>query len=92
VTRHYLVGELSVRLARLEAAAAGQPSLCDVEHLRLEAETATFEGLTWVIMQALALNEQLCWDWLFRGDVAAFERQAEIGADLDEFGVCSRLL
>jgi hypothetical protein len=86
------VGELSVRLARLEAATASQPWLRDVARLRLEAETGTFDGLTWVIMRALVLNEELCWDSLQRGDVAAFERQAEIGADLDEFAVCARLL
>jgi hypothetical protein len=40
----------------------------------------------------LVLNEALCWASLARGDVAAFERQAEIAADLDDFGICSRLL
>lgn len=92
MTKQYLVGEVSARLAGLEAAATRGPSLCDVARLRHEAETATFEGLTWVILRALALNEQLCWDSLQRGDFEAFERQAELGADLDDFGVCARLL
>jgi hypothetical protein len=92
MTKQYLVGELSVRLARLEAAAAGGSAVRDVEYLRRKAEASTFEGLTWVLLRALVLNEALCWASLARGDVAAFERQAEIAADLDDFGICSRLL
>jgi hypothetical protein len=34
----------------------------------------------------------MCWDSLSRGDTTAFARQALIGAQLREFGVCAGLL
>jgi hypothetical protein len=52
--------------------------------------------VTWlaaqIIVRALALAEQVCWDSLSLGDTEAFDRQAAISADLRLFGVCARLL
>jgi hypothetical protein len=36
----------------------------------------------------MALADELCWDSLDRGDVAAFARQCACGAELREFCVC----
>jgi hypothetical protein len=91
MTQEYLIGELSVRLGRLQAAtrhtAAG-----DVASLRHQVETRSATWLAAEMAQALALADQLCWDSLSHGDTAAFSRQAAIGADLRMFGSCARLI
>jgi hypothetical protein len=92
MTRQYLVGELSLLLAGLEAVARDQASARDVAYLRRGAETGAFIGLPSVAVRALELADGLCWDSLTRGDTVAFDRQAAIGTELWEFGVCSRLL
>jgi hypothetical protein len=38
------------------------------------------------------LTDGLCWDSLNRGDTTAFLRQAAVGAELHDFGVCACLL
>jgi len=86
-----LVGELSARLERLQAA-AGQVHARDVASLRYQVETQPVAWLAAGTSRALALADQLCWDSLSRGDTASFNRQAAIGADLRLFGVCARLL
>jgi hypothetical protein len=91
MTRDYLVGELSVRLEQLQAAAAlsdGQ----DVARLRQQVETGPQAGLAPAVTRALALADGLCWESLSRGDIPAFTRQARISADLHMFGICARLL
>jgi hypothetical protein len=90
VTRQYLIGELSVRLQQLQAAAPG--SARDVADLRCQVETRPVTWLPAELARALALADQACWDSLDRGDTAAFARQAAIGADLGLFGGCARLL
>ena len=42
--------------------------------------------------RALALTDRLCWDSLDHADAAMFARQAVIGAELYEFGICAGLL
>ena len=37
-------------------------------------------------------QDYLCWDSLSVGDMATFDRQAAISADLRAFGICARLL
>ncbi len=91
MTGRYLIGELSVRLERLQAA-AGQAAACDVAELRRQVEASPVTWLAAETIRALALADQLCWDSLSRGDTAAFARQAAICADLHLFGVSARLL
>jgi hypothetical protein len=92
MTQQYLAGELSVLLAHLQAVtttvAAGQ----DAWSLRHAAENEPVQALGGVTARALALTERLCWDSLTRGDTAAFTRQAAVGAELHDFGVCAGLL
>lgn len=91
MTGRYLIGELSVRLERLQAA-AGQVAACDIADLRRQVEVSPVTWLASETIQALALTDRLCWDSLSRGDTSAFARQAAICADLHLFGVCARLL
>ncbi len=91
MTQEYLIGELSVRLEQLQAATAWG-AVGDVVRLRHQVETGALIGLAPAAVRALALADDLCWQSLSRGDIAAFARQAEVSADLRQFGVCSRLL
>lgn len=92
MTQQYLAGELSLRLAQLQAVATNQVTAGDVAGLRREAETLPLDALTSVAVRALRLTDVLCWDSVARGDVAAFSRQAAASAELYEFGVCAGLL
>ncbi|HXQ55699.1 MAG TPA: hypothetical protein VOA19_07855 [Actinomycetes bacterium] len=92
MTQQYLAGELSLRLARLQAVATNQASVREVAHLRREVEAGPLTALTSVVMRALALTDSLCWDSLDRGNAAVFSQQATISAELCEFGVCAGLL
>ncbi|MGV9386903.1 hypothetical protein ACWDRB_64750 [Nonomuraea sp. NPDC003707] len=89
MTQQYLAGELSLLLGQLQAAATSVSSARMVGWLRHEAETRPVTALTAVTMQALMLADCLCWESLARSDVFAFVRQAEISADLHEFGMCA---
>lgn len=90
MTQQYLSGELSVLLDRLHA--TSRPHAREVERLRQQAETLPVRALGWVTLSALHVTETLCWESLAHGDVAAFCRQAEISAQMHEFGVCAGLL
>ena len=92
MTLHYLAGELSLRLARLETVATDEPSVRRVADLRHETETMPPSGLSSVIVRAVALSDSLCWDSLMRGDAAGFTCQATLSAELCEFGACAGLL
>ena len=92
MTRQYLAGELSVRLAHLQAVTTTEAARRDAWFLRHAAETEPIPALGWVIVRALALADDLCWDSLDRGDTAAFTCQAAVCDELREFGVCSGLL
>jgi hypothetical protein len=92
VTRQYINGELSVRLAELQAVAQSQESAGEAAQLRLEAEAAPFGVLPLVALRALDLMRGLCRESLARGDLRAFNRQATLGAELREFAVSARLL
>jgi hypothetical protein len=89
MTQDYLIGELSVRLERLQSASAGAAG--DLALLRRRVETRPGAELPAETAQALSLADQLCWDSLSSGDTAAFHRQAAISADLRAFGICARL-
>ena len=80
MTQQHLIGELSVYLEQLQAAAE-HGAAQDVARLR-----------QLVAARALALADRLCWQSLSRGDVTAFTRQAKASADLRQFGVCAGLL
>lgn len=90
MTTQYLAGELSVRLAQLQA--EDRDRLGGAARLRRQSETLPCEELAPVVIRALALVDRLCWTSLTRGDTDAFVRQAAIGADLAEFGECAGLL
>jgi hypothetical protein len=91
MTQDYVAGELSVRLEQLQSVAP-QQGAARVAQLRRDVESCPLSWLTAAITRALALAEGLCWDSLSQGDIAAFARQASICADLQQFGICSRLL
>jgi hypothetical protein len=92
MTQQYLVGELSVLLARLQAAVGDQACAGGVARLRQEAETVPVMALTSVVLRALGLIDAACWDSLTGGDIGAFACQAAAGAQLCEFGACACLL
>ena len=60
MTQHYLAGELSLLLARLQAAATNQASVRDIAHLRHEVETGPLAVLTSVMARALELANDRC--------------------------------
>jgi hypothetical protein len=91
MTGQYLIGELSVRLERLQAVATNGAAR-DVAALRHQVETGGTAGLAPATGRALALADALCWESLSAGDVAVFARSADISADLRLFGECARLL
>ncbi|HEV2373438.1 MAG TPA: hypothetical protein VGS19_14850 [Streptosporangiaceae bacterium] len=91
MTQQYLIGELSVRLERLQAAAsatAGQ----GVAQLRDEVEARPLTWLASATVRALALADALCWECVDQGDAAAFARVASAAAELHQFAVDARLL
>jgi cytosine/adenosine deaminase-related metal-dependent hydrolase len=92
MTQQYLAGELSVLLAQLHGVTTGSQHVREVDRLREQAETVPIRALGWVTTSALRVAEALCWDSLARGDMEAFDRQAEVSAQIHEFGVCAALL
>lgn len=92
MTGQHVAGELSVLLGHLQAVATTEAAGRDAWLLRYAAENEPVWALGWVAERALALAEGLCWDSLGHGDTAAFTRQARVGAELHEFGVCAGLL
>jgi hypothetical protein len=92
MTQQYLIGELSLLLADVEASSTDQASAGDAARLRHVAETLPPADLTSVVWPAMRLAERLCWDSVARGDTAAFNRQATASAKLYEFAVCADLL
>jgi hypothetical protein len=95
MTRQYLIGELSLYLQQLQAAAsqsACRETARHVARLRRQVETGGVPGLCPATHRALALADGLCWESLSAGDIAAFNCAAEISADLRLFGTCARLL
>ena len=92
MTQQYLAGELSSLLGELQGVAPNEAWTRDLARLRLEAETRPLPALSSVALRALVLTDNLCWDSLTRADAASFARQAALGAELHEFGVCAGLL
>jgi len=92
LAQQYLAGEVSVLLERVQAGTTTETAGRDASILRQAAETEPVQALGWVTLRALALTDRVCWDSRNRGDIAAFTRQAAVGAALSEFGVCARLL
>ncbi len=86
----YLIGELSARLERLQAATPAPVS--ELTDLRCRVESSPVTWLAAEVASALALADRLCWDSLSAGDIDAFARQAPVSADLHLFGVCTRLI
>jgi hypothetical protein len=91
----YLIGELSARLERLQAASAGTAGAftrARLARLRRQVETRPASELRAETIRALALADRLCRGSLSKGDTAAFDHQAAIAADLRLFGISARLL
>lgn len=91
MTQQYLIGELSVRLEELQAAAS-QVAAVAVSRLRREVETRPASGLASAARRALTLADDMCWDSLSAGDATAFTRLSQISAEMRQFGICARLL
>jgi len=92
MTQQYLAGELSSLLGELQTVAPNGAWARDLARLRHEAETWSLPALSSVAVRALVVTDDLCWDSLTRADAGAFARQAALGAELYEFGVCAGLL
>ncbi|MBB3053336.1 hypothetical protein REH65_12550 [Saccharopolyspora sp. ID03-671] len=92
MTQQYLAGELSLRLAQLQTLAADETSLRRVASLRHHAETDPLTELASIANRAIDLADVLCWSSVTRGDVASFNREAAVSAELYEFSVCAGLL
>jgi len=92
MTQQYLAGELSVLLSHVQAITNTDAARCAAWSLRHAAETEPVQALRGVTVRALALTEGLCWESLNHGDMAAFDRQAVVCAELHEFGICAGLL
>lgn len=92
MTRQYVAGKLSVLLGHVRAVSVTEAAQRYAWALRHAAETEPISALASVTARALALIEGLCWDPLNQGDASTFTRQAAVGAELREFGVCSGLL
>jgi hypothetical protein len=92
MTQQYLVGELSLILGELQAAATSAVVVRDVALLRQEAETTAPAALGPVVSRAVRLVDRVCCDALTQGESAAFIRDTAIYAELWEFGVCAGLL
>ena len=92
MTQQYLAGELSLLLGELQSVAPNEAWTRDLARLRHEAESLPSPALSSVAVRALVLTDDLCWDSLTRADTGAFARQAELSAELHEFGVCAGLL
>lgn len=86
----YLIGELVIRLERLQAVTQDDVAR-EVAGLRYQVETGPVCWLAAELARGLALADQACWESLERGDAAVFARQAAAGADLRLFGECARL-
>ncbi len=86
MTQQYLAGELSLLLAQLQAVATNSAFVRDLGRLRQEAETMPLTTLSLVAVRALEVADDVCWDSLERGDIAAFVRQTTICAELWQFG------
>jgi hypothetical protein len=91
MTQQYLVGELSLILEELEAAAMNEAAV-QVAHLRHEVETTPPAALAPMAARAVELSDRVCWDSLSQGETEAFVREAVICAELWEFGLCAGLL
>lgn len=91
MTRQYLLGELSLILGELQAAAPDDDAAREVGRLRRRAEAGPPGALGSVASGALDVAEAWCWRSLARGDLAAFGRQAAVAAELWDFAVCAGL-
>jgi hypothetical protein len=92
MTRQYVVGELSLILGELQAAATNEAAVRDVARLRQEVETTSPAALAPIAARAVALTDGVCWESLAQGQTAVFAREAAICAELWEFGICAGLL
>ena len=92
MTQQYLVGEMSMLLARLEALTDDGESARGLRRLRREAELRGVCVLAGVEVRALELADRMCWRSLYDGDLGRFALQAATSAQLRDFGVCAGLL
>lgn len=92
MTQQYLVGEMSMLLARLQSLATDRDIAVGIGGLRQEAEQRGVCALAGVELKALELADRMCWRSLHLGDLDGFAIQAATSAQLREFGVCAGLL
>jgi hypothetical protein len=90
MTQQYIKGELSLCLEFCdEPGCFVGPALSE---LRRRVEDAPLTELPELAREAVGLVEEVCWASLEAGDMAAFERGCDNGAQLHEFAVCAGLL
>ncbi len=92
MTQQYLVGELSLILGELQAAATSEAVARKVVQLRREAEHTRPGALGPLVVRAVRLSDRMCWDALTRGGSEVFIRDTAIWSELWEFGVCAGFL
>ncbi|QHE74048.1 hypothetical protein GFS60_07735 (plasmid) [Rhodococcus sp. WAY2] len=92
MTEQYLVGEFSLLLTQLHAAATNPGVRDRIAVLRRQVELLPPTALSPALAGAMSLADASCWESLTQGDTAAFACQAAVSAELCEFGVCSGLL
>lgn len=90
--REHLAAELSVRLARIEAAAAEPAAHHTVRWLRLRAENGPASALEAVAAAAFDLTDDVCLEAVSSDDAPRFERAASAATDLFDFCVNARLV
>jgi hypothetical protein len=90
MTQHYVVGQFSVLLGDVEAAAVEWQD--SVRRLRLQVEASSLALLPALAEQALSLTDAICWAAVEQGDVTRFCSRATSAAHLAEFLDCAGLL
>lgn len=92
MTQDYIIGEFSLRLMQLQAAASNDESAGEFARLRMEAEAAPIDAMPVIAVRALELVRGLCGGSLARGDLRALTNQATKAAELREFAIAASLL
>ncbi len=91
MTQQYLRGELSLQLgvACDEPDGATRGALVE---LRRRVEDAPMAALPALAAEALRVVDAVCWVALAQGDVATFDRECRLCAELHEFAACAGLV
>lgn len=91
MTQQYLKGELSLQLGEAcdEPDDATRGALVE---LRRRVEDAPVAALPALAAEAMRAVDAVCWVALAHGDLATFDRECRMCAELHEFATCAGLL